>query len=203
LTIDWDLVFLIPAHMSYNEAATIPLCSLTAAQGAFFRNGLPAPFWHSSSSTASESDDTAYVFIYGSATSLGMFAAQMVQLSKSVSKRPIKVIGTASAKHFSMLKAAPYNYDALVDYHDKDWPEQVMNLTGGKGVDHAIDGISEWPMVKQINDLLNAQGHHAIFRSPKSVGYVGEWEKMERKPVYGAVWEGLKHEIHYASELDR
>jgi NADPH:quinone reductase-like Zn-dependent oxidoreductase len=206
LTIDWDLVFLIPEHMSYESASTIPLCALTAAQGAFFRMGMPSPFWQPDAPPEGKPDfeasnDTAYVFVYGSATSLGMFAAQMVQLAKKVSKREIKLIGAASAKHMPFLKAAPYSYDEIVDYHDEDWPAQVKAMTGGKGLDYAIDGISELPMVIQINDILNqTTGHQAIFRSPRSVGYVPQWEKMARKPEYGAVWEGLRHDIRYASE---
>jgi NADPH:quinone reductase-like Zn-dependent oxidoreductase len=209
LVVDYDLVFLIAPHMSYNEAAAIPLCSLTAAQGTFFRNGLASPFWQTASSPSnSEHSDgdrssPTNVFIYGSATSLGMYAAQMVQLAKKVAKQPIRLIGAASGKHMAYLKAAPYLYDAVVDYHDKDWPAQVrQSLDGGaKGVDYAVDAISELPMVLQINELLGPNGKQAIFRSPKAVGYLAEWEAMDRKPQYGGVWEGLKHEIRYSSKL--
>ncbi|MCJ1232870.1 hypothetical protein MMC14_000824 [Varicellaria rhodocarpa] len=44
LTVPSDLVWRVPDEMAFEEAATIFLCSLTAAQCLFYRFGLGAPF---------------------------------------------------------------------------------------------------------------------------------------------------------------
>jgi len=59
-------------------------------------------------------------FIYGASTSVGLYAAQLVRRSAESSGSNVKLFGTAGEKHFKMLKAEPYGYDDLVDYHEED-----------------------------------------------------------------------------------
>lgn len=71
--------------MSLEGAATLSLCSLTAAQAIFHRLGLSAPFsWRGDSdegiqSTLPDGSETFYFFIYGASTSVGMYAAQLIR----------------------------------------------------------------------------------------------------------------------------
>ncbi|KAK3395057.1 hypothetical protein B0H63DRAFT_518127 [Podospora didyma] len=63
----------------------------------------------------------------------GQRVAGLVQGANSVNDRP----GAASKRHFDALlrKDGPYQYDALVDYRDADWAEQVGLHLGRKHKD--------------------------------------------------------------------
>ncbi|KAF3769489.1 GroES-like protein [Cryphonectria parasitica EP155] len=184
-----DLVWRIPASVTFEEAAAVSLCGLTAAQGLFFRLGLDAPFqWED------ESDEGFSFFVAGASTSVGLYAAQLVRRSAEVSGRKVRLIGAASPRNWEMLKAEPYAYDVLVDYRDKDWPEKVRTASGG-GVHFAYDAISEGSTVRDVSSTLKQGGKMAVVRSRAA----GAWETegVTTEPLYGAVWEGLGVDISY------
>ena len=199
---EWDLVWSVSESEGMENAAAVSLCGLTAAQGLYYRLGLESPFpWGDNTSAenptsgpAGDSDDVKTVFIYGASTSVGLYAAQLTQLSPT----KVRLIGAASKARHAMLLAPPYNYSALVDYRDADWPEQVRAWTGEReGVDYAIDCISEGDSVVRASSCVRAkEGKMAIFRSRKA----GAWKdgEMGVEPIYGAVWEGLGVEIGYS-----
>ncbi|AEO67827.1 uncharacterized protein THITE_2116936 [Thermothielavioides terrestris NRRL 8126] len=126
-----------------------------------------------------------------------MYAAQLVRRSCEVSGRRLVLIGAASRARFEMLRAEPYGYEALVDYRDADWPEQVRRLAGGDGVDFAYDCISEGESVKKAASTLREGGKIAVVRSRKSGAWVAAEGELRSEPIYGAVWEGLGVEIQY------
>ncbi|KAK1470788.1 hypothetical protein CCUS01_00903 [Colletotrichum cuscutae] len=74
VVIDYDLTWNIPIGMSFQEAATVSLCGLTAAQGVFSRLKLPGPFTQSQSFDHLKltNEEPVNVFIYGATTSLGI-----------------------------------------------------------------------------------------------------------------------------------
>lgn len=204
LVCPWDLVWQVggAGRMRLEEAAAISLCGLTAAQALFFRLGLRAPFdWHERPAMAAELGSKAPAasfsfFIYGASTSVGLYAAQLVRRSAESSGSTVRLIGTAGQKHFEMLKAEPYRYDDLVDYHDEDWPSKVRSLTNGStGVDYAYDCISEGTTVSKTSSTLAPNGKMAIVRSREG----GAWSARDLavEPSYGAVWEGLGEEVQY------
>ena len=206
LVCPWDLVWKIgDGGMRLPEAAAVSLCGLTAAQALFYRMGLEAPFpWPregspstTAAATGQEEKHTVSFFIYGASTSVGLYAAQLVQRSAEASGRRIKLLGTASPRYFPMLQAEPCRYDALVDYHDANWPSKIRELThAGAGIDYAYDCISEGLTVSQTASTLTVSGKMAIVRSREG----GAWIKGENLPVepsYGAVWEGLGEEVQY------
>ena len=202
LTCPADLVWRVPDSVPLGAAASVSLCALTAAQALFYRLGLKAPFdWGASTDrnqgTVSDTVSTRYFFIYGASTSVGMYAAQLLRRSAEVSREPIKLIGAASKARFSMLQAEPYGFDALVDYREEDWPEQIRKLTGGAGADWAYDCISEGSTVRRVSITLRKNGKVAVVRSKA----YGAWDPSglpeDVETVYGAVWEGLGEEVHY------
>ena len=73
--------------------------------------------------------------------------------------------GAASEARWKLLKAEPYGYDALVDYQDPDWPEQIRGFTGGIGIHYAFDCISEASSVERTCSTLARDGKIAIVRS--------------------------------------
>lgn len=204
LTAPFDLAWRVPQEISLAQAASVSLCGLTAAQGLFYRLGIPAPFdWdddHALSSSSSDEVDPVTVFIYGASTSVGLYAAQLVNLAFASSSRRLCLIGTASASRHAQLKAKPYSYDHLVDYRDTDWPQQIRELCGENGgVDYALDCISEGLSVERVSRTLAGgdRSKLAVFRSREGGAWNSDNMPVEVEPVYGAVWEGLGKEVEY------
>ncbi|KAH7061709.1 chaperonin 10-like protein [Paraphoma chrysanthemicola] len=206
--VPFDLVWRIPDTISVDEAASVSLVALTAAQGLWYRLGLPAPFeydreavlkenppWRQSDTKDETGPETINVFIYGASTSVGLYAAQMARLSVKAQGKEIKLFGTASKSRWDLLKAEPYAYDYLVSYQDEDWPEQILQHSNGVGMHYAYDGISEGDSVERVASSLAENGKMAIVRSREGGAWKADDLKLE--PVYGAVWEGLGEEVQY------
>ncbi|KAJ5544644.1 chaperonin 10-like protein [Penicillium sp. DV-2018c] len=188
---------IVPA-LSQKAASAVSMCGLTAAQGVFARLDLPCPFASTSGFLPfphREAASPINFLIYGSSTSLGLYAAQLVRLSSVTSCRPIRLIGVAGASNHRLLRQPPYNYDILIDYHDQDWPNKVWEATKNDGVQYALDCISEGDTVENVHSTLGPQAKLAVFRTPRGGGY--DVSKLRIKPIYGAVWEGLGAEIGY------
>ena len=197
-----DLVWRVSESVPLESAAAVSLCALTAAQALYNRLGLKAPFdWERLSPLKDKTISASYFFIAGASTSVGMYAAQLIRRSAEVSGETIKLIGAASSARFDLLRAEPYAYDALVDYRDEDWPEQVRQHTGGVGVTWAFDCISEGSTVRDVSRTLCKGGKIAIVRSKE----YGAWETDglpdSVEPSYGAVWEGLGEEVEYDQKI--
>jgi hypothetical protein len=98
---------------------------------------------------------------------------------------------------FPLLQAEPYAYDLLVDYHDSEWPSKVTQLTESRGIDLALDCISEGSTVANISHILHARGKLAVLRSREA----GAWDSSNLaqgiEPKYGAVWQGLGERVEY------
>ena len=203
LVCPWDLVWKVKDGIRLEEAAAVSLCGLTAAQALFFRMDLKAPFlWPETPAMTAgqakpeeESQSTLSIFIYGASTSVGMYAAQLIQRSAESSGKTIRLFGAASQKHFNMLKAEPYCYTEVVDYRDENWPAKVLGLTDGAGANYAYDCISEGLTVSNTGKTLAPSGKMAIVRSREG----GAWtaENLTVEPSYGAVWEGLGEDVQY------
>jgi NADPH:quinone reductase-like Zn-dependent oxidoreductase len=104
----------MPRELSFEEAAAMPLASLTAHQ-AIERSGL-------------RGGET--FFVPGGAGGVGHFAIQLAR------ERGARVIATASARNHDFLRefgAEP------VDYTTEDVPARVHELSPGDGADAALD----------------------------------------------------------------
>jgi NADPH:quinone reductase-like Zn-dependent oxidoreductase len=195
--------------MSLNEAATISLCGLTAAQTLYSRLGLKPPFPVNGREKLAKIEDKKVqaggvaekqpleIFIYGASTSVGLYTAQLVHLSSKVSGIPISLYGTASSRHHYMLKKAPYSHDRLADYKEDDWPAQIGKLSDGKGIDLAFDCISEGNSVSLVASTLSAKGKIAVVRSREGGAWIEDERTRDSDPLYGAVWAGLGERVEY------
>jgi NADPH:quinone reductase-like Zn-dependent oxidoreductase len=210
LSVPWDLVWRVPEWMALTDAATISLCSLTAAQALFLRLGLPAPFSvdgvekdQLESASSSSGRRTSYedkhlkVLIYGSSTSVGMYAAQLLHRCCEAAQISVSLYGVASRSQHGTLTKAPYCYSGLVDYHDQDWIMQLRNLAGGNAIDLAFDCISEGPSVALVGSILLMDGKLAVVRSKEGNAWSLEEGTIAAEPLYGAVWEGLGEDVEY------
>lgn len=194
-----DLLWRVPDSMSLEEASTVSLCALTAAQALFGRLGLPAPFSRTNGREGTRNPAVNHepwrFLIYGASTSVGLYAAQLLRHAATAAGFSLFLIGTANQSRFPMLQSAPYAYDTLIDYREPDWPGQVREATNGKGVDFVFDCISEGATVRLASRLLAKDGRMGIVRSKEggafdTTGVVGN-------PLYGAVWEAFGVEVEY------
>ena len=154
--------------MTFDEAATISLCSLTAAQCLFYRLDFGAPFERevdsggealgSSSTSSSSPIEPVNVLIYGASTLVGMYAAQLLRMVDTLTDKKIRLLGAASSARHAQLKAEPYGYAELVDYRDEDWPRQISTFCGERGVTYALDCISEDSSVGMVASTLGGNG---------------------------------------------
>ncbi|EWG55785.1 hypothetical protein FVEG_13734 [Fusarium verticillioides 7600] len=195
IAVPYDLVWKIPGNLTFEEASTISMCGLTAAQALFRRLGLPSPFSLAPKETFGGDTRVTHLFIYGSSTSVGLYAAQLARIAARESGKPIRLIGAASSCKNEMLRNDPYSYDILVDYRDEDWVQKVKDATNGNGVDIALDCILEGQTVYKTHETLAPSAKPAVIRRP--VGGQYDSALLVVKPAYGAVWEGLGVEVGY------
>lgn len=129
----------IPARLSFEEAAALPVNYLTAWLMLVHLGCVRA-------------GDT--VLVHGAAGGVGQAA---VQIARS---RGARVLGTASPHKHERLRAA--GVDACFDSRGKDVVEQVRAATGGRGVEIALDPIGGRSF-KRSYDCLAPLGRLFVF----------------------------------------
>jgi NADPH:quinone reductase-like Zn-dependent oxidoreductase len=75
LTAKGDILMKIPDHLSFEEAATMPVGVLTNVQALYQTMGLPIP-----ESTLGDAGERRQILIYGGSTATGMHAIQFAKL---------------------------------------------------------------------------------------------------------------------------
>ncbi|KAI0121291.1 zinc-binding dehydrogenase [Xylariales sp. AK1849] len=151
VVVESSLVFAIPDAVAYKDAAAIPLAFATAAQALFQRLGLPEP---------SKPAKTAFpLLVNGGTSSVGKYA---VQLAKAAG---LYVIATGSKKNHELLKEL--GADAVVDYKDGDWVEQIKRVSHDE-LRHAFDCIAEVESTKSVAAALSpTKGGHVVCILPR------------------------------------
>ena len=137
--VDVRYVWVKPASVSFEQAAAIPLNTITAWALLVAMGGL-------------QSGET--VLIHNAGGGVGLAA---LDIARHIGAR---TIGTASARKHDFLKDR--GCDECVDYTQADWPAQVMSLTDGQGVELAIDPIGG-PHWQQTVGVLAATGRMGMF----------------------------------------
>ncbi|KAF5375944.1 hypothetical protein D9615_008213 [Tricholomella constricta] len=184
-----DLAIRIPSAATFEEAATLPLCSLTAAQALFIRLGLHAPFPHTCAEA--ELGESPAILIYSAATSVGLLAVELARVARTASGKPYRIFATASEKHHQRLLDS--GVDAVFDYRSPTWPEDVYKASGG--ISAALDCISEDESTMKISHTFGESGGTvAVLRQS---AWHPEGHKDKVNVIYSAVWSGLGHEILY------
>jgi NADPH2:quinone reductase len=109
----------MPAGMSFEEAAGLPIVYPTSYAGLVFRAGLRA-------------GET--VLVHAAAGGVGIAA---VQIAKALGARVIATAGGAE----KLAVAREAGADELIDYRADDWVEAVKRATGGRGADVIYDSV--------------------------------------------------------------
>jgi len=143
-------VFKIPEWLSYEEASTIPLVSLTASLTLFRRQGYIPP-WKKESA----SENGRPLLIYGASSALGTFT---IKLAKLANVGPIIAVGGGSSEYAkSLLDLQKMDRDVFLDYRmgmaQVTSKIQKLATTRGWNILNAIDAVnvnSSWVDVSQM-----------------------------------------------------
>lgn len=113
-----------PPHLTWEEAAALPLVTLTA--------------WHMLVTRANVQPGED-VLVHAAGSGVGSVAIQIAKL------RGARVITTASSDA-KLAKAKELGADETIDYSQEKWPTQVKRLTAGRGVDVVFEhtGTQTW-----------------------------------------------------------
>jgi NADPH:quinone reductase-like Zn-dependent oxidoreductase len=114
-----------PQNLSWEEAAALPLVTVTA--------------WHMLVTRArvSAGED---VLIHAAGSGVGSIGIQVAKLHGA------RVIATAGSDE-KLEKAREIGADEAVNYTREDWPKEIRRLTGKRGVDVVFEhtGAATWP----------------------------------------------------------
>jgi len=205
-----DISIRIPKGVSFEEAATFPLCSLAAAQvcshrqhllfrmgvechlhqALFIRLEINAPF-ASPYQFVETFQHSPSILVYSGATSLGLFAIGLARNLRTRGGHPYRIFATASPKNHNKLLAL--GVEAVYDYRSPTWPEEVRHASGG--ISYAVDCISEDDSTALISQtFVKDGGKIAVVRKAT---WRKEGVRQNVIPVYGAVMSGLGNGILY------
>ena len=114
-----------PARLSWEEAAALPLVTVTA--------------WHMLVTRANVQPGET-VLVQAAGSGVGSIAIQVAKL------RGARVITTASSDE-KLAHARKLGADETINYTNSDWPKEVKRLTDRKGFDVVIEhtGAATWP----------------------------------------------------------
>jgi NADPH:quinone reductase-like Zn-dependent oxidoreductase len=135
-----DVALRMPDAMSFAEAAAIPVVYLTAHHMLFYIGTV-----HPKSS----------VLIHAAAGGVGI---AVLQLLRTVPE--LTIFGTASKSKHGVLRELGCTHP--IDYHSEDYAAEVMRLTGGRGVDLALEALGG-PDTKKTYALLAKSGRMVCF----------------------------------------
>jgi NADPH2:quinone reductase len=109
----------IPAGLGFEEAAALPLVSITAWEALFDRAGLRAG---------------QTVLIHAGAGGVGHVA---IQLARSVGARVATTVSTPEKAALVRDLGA----ERVIDYRERDFVADILEWTGGRGVDVILDSL--------------------------------------------------------------
>lgn len=173
-----NTVFHIPASMSFEEAATIPLAAYTAAVGLYRNLRLPMPF-ERGDGPALGAKPTPLV-VNGVSGAVGAFAVKLARLNPLISP----IIGVAGA---SAAYAREIGCDAVVDYRAPDVEGQLRAALAGSGgtARHVFDANNHLTSMRYLLPVMDAAGGGARL-TYTSLG--SEPEEQDRLRAASGVW---------------
>jgi NADPH:quinone reductase-like Zn-dependent oxidoreductase len=134
-----SMVYALPERLSFEEGAAFPVNYATAQAGLVVMGGLKAG---------------ERVLIHAAAGGVGISATQIAK------RIGAEVFGTASASKHDVIRAQ--GVDHPIDYRNCDFAEEVRRLTGGDGIDVALDALGPSSFRKDYR-LLRPGGRLIMF----------------------------------------
>jgi NADPH:quinone reductase len=161
--IAWEhTTFHLPATISFEEGATIPLAAMTAVVALFCRLGLPEPWLKTD---AARAKCKGGVVIYGAACAIGAYAVKLLQKSDI---HPIICVA-GRGKDFVEKLIDRSKGDTIVDYRDGD--DAVVeglkkSVPPGERLRYAFDAVSENGSFVNISKILDVEGGNLTVVTP-------------------------------------
>jgi NADPH:quinone reductase len=118
---DHGRLFRTPSNMNVEEAATLPV-ALATMHNAVVTNGALQP--------------GQSVLIQGASSGVGLMALQIAKLKGA------KIVIGSSTDATRRGRLKEFGADLAVDSSDPGWVDQVLEATGGEGVDLIVDQVS-------------------------------------------------------------
>jgi len=118
VTVRADAVYALPEQLSFEEGAAFPVNYATAQAALVVMAGLRAG---------------ERVLIHAAAGGVGISATQIAK------RIGAEVFGTASASKHDAIRAQ--GVDHAIDYRSQDFAAEVRRITGGEGIDVALDAL--------------------------------------------------------------
>jgi NADPH2:quinone reductase len=164
---DEEILALKPAALTFEQAAAVPLAGITAYDTviSFFRT---------------KPGDT--VLIHAGAGGVGHFA---VQLARAAGAR---VLATGRSANTDLIKSL--GADEVIDYQKAAFEDEVLRLTGGRGVDAAFDTVGGTTVSRSIKavrpygklaTVVSIEGSLAGMQPKNLTLYFGFMERTEAK----------------------
>jgi NADPH:quinone reductase-like Zn-dependent oxidoreductase len=124
----------IPNHLSFEEAASVPLVFLTA--------------WHMLTTRAHLSPGET-VLVWGAGSGVGSAA---IQVAKLLGAKVIAVAGNDE----KLEKAKKIGADWTINYHTQDVPTEVKRVTNGKKANVVFDHVGQATWEKSLRSMAPA-----------------------------------------------
>jgi NADPH:quinone reductase-like Zn-dependent oxidoreductase len=128
-----------PAGLSFAEAAALPVNYLTAYQMLIVMGSLKK---------------ADRVLVHSAGGGVGLAVMEIIKIIGA------EAIGTASAGKHAFLKSRGYSH--LIDYRQCDFEAELLNLTGGQGVQLALDPVGGESWAKSFR-CLSPTGRLVVF----------------------------------------
>jgi myxalamid-type polyketide synthase MxaB len=178
ITVDASLITAKPEHLSFEQAATIPITFLTA-------------FYALVKLARIQAGDK--VLIHAAAGGVGQAAVQIAQYMGA------EVFATASKPKWDFL--ASQNIKHIMDSRTLEFAEQVQTLTNGQGVDIVLNSLNGDYIEKNF-DILAANGRFV------ELGKIDIWDQQQaanyRQDVHYACfdWSDMPKAMELRKDLE-
>lgn len=141
----------LPANVTFEAGAAIPLAALTAAVGLAQHLRLPQPW-----TPARATDAPTPLVIYGAASAVGVYA---LQLAARANIHPLICVAGKSTKHVEQFLDKGKG-DVVLDYREGDEKlvEGIKTAAAGKELLYAYDAVSEKGSVENLLKSLSKGG---------------------------------------------
>ena len=144
LVYEWA-TFHIASHVSFEEAATVPMAALMASIGLFgMLEIVPSPW------TRLSKDEERPLVIYGAAGSVGAYA---VKLAKLMNIGPVICV---AGRGLPFVQSLIGEGDAVIDYRkgDEKLISEMQEILKGRNLLYAFDAVSEKSSFINLSQVL-------------------------------------------------
>lgn len=173
---DAGLLFKIPEGMSFEEASTLGVGAITAAD------------MYYGPCKAGDAGPEVPALVYGASSSVGMYC---VQIAKNDNR---KVVAVASEKNHEMLKEL--GADHCLDYHSDTWEADAIKLLGEESKCIVLDPISSETTYAACARVAKACGSSVVAGTDP-----GDAKESDGVQLIGVFVGRLPDEVEYTQQV--